>query len=195
MGVNLGNGYLTRKTGAEIVLYLSRSMMLKKVTEAINGSEIWYDNILNDWSSLVKTVSENELFFVKSAPTGVPNFAVLSVEEVVEVYYKGLKAALDHSMEKVGITINWSDKWIGMCSGGARVNIAMQPVIKEQIGNRYMLVLCPNHKIELAICGTFDLSNLNVLSETNLTKVCYLFAKQVYDGDCSSNKQYFRLVL
>ena len=125
MGVNLGNSYLTRKAGAEIVLYLSRSMMLKKVTETINISEIWYYNILNDWSSSVKTMSENELFFVKSVPTGVPNFAVLSVEEVVEVDYEGPKTALNYSMEKVGITINWSDKWIGMCPGGARVNIAM----------------------------------------------------------------------
>ena len=58
-----------------------------------------------------------------------------------------------------------------------------------------MLILCPNHKIELAIRGTSDLSNLNAQSETNLTNVCYLFAKQIYDGDCSSNKQCFRLVL
>ena len=61
MGVNLGNSYLTRKAGTEIVHYLSRSLMLKKVTEAIDGSEIR------------KTMYENELFLVKSAPTGVPN--------------------------------------------------------------------------------------------------------------------------
>ena len=133
MGVNLGKPYLTRKTWAEIALYLSRSIMLEKVTEAINGSEIWYYNILNDGSSSVKTMNENELFFVKSAPTRVPNFAVLSVEEVVGVDYKGLKAALDHSMEKVGITINRSDKGIGMCPGGARVNITMQQVVKNRL--------------------------------------------------------------
>ena len=39
--------------------------------------------------------------------------------------HEGLKVALDHSMEKLGITINGSDKEIGMCSNGARVNTAM----------------------------------------------------------------------
>ena len=62
-----------------------------------------------------------------------------------------------------------------MCSNGARVNTAMHWVVKKQIGNHYMLVLCPNHKIKLAIHGAFDLSNLNTLPETNLTNVYYLF--------------------
>ena len=73
MVVNLGNSYLTRKAGTEIVHYLSRSLMLKKVTEPINGSEIRYYSILNDVTSSAKTMDENELFLVKSAPTGVPN--------------------------------------------------------------------------------------------------------------------------
>ena len=65
-------------------------------------------------------------YFLSSLPpTGVPNFVVLSVEEVVEADHEGLKAALDHSVEKLGITINGSDKEIGMCSNGARVNTAM----------------------------------------------------------------------
>ena len=46
---------------------------------------------------------------------------------------------------------------IGMCSDGARVNIVMQRVVKEQTGDHYMLVLFPNHKIELAIHDDFDL--------------------------------------
>ena len=91
MGVNLGNDYLTRKGG---------SSMLKKVTEPINGSEIRYYSILNYGSSLAKTMDGNELFLVKSAPTGVPNLAVLSVKEVIEADHEGLKAALDHSKEK-----------------------------------------------------------------------------------------------
>ena len=81
MGVNLGNGYLTRNAGAEIVHYLIRSSMLKKVTEPIKGSEIRYYSVLNNGSSSAKTIDENELFLVKSSPTAVPNFAVLSVEK------------------------------------------------------------------------------------------------------------------
>ena len=131
--------------------------MLKKVTEPINGSEIQYYSILNNKSSLAKTMDENEVFLVKSAPAGVPNFAVLSVEEVVEADHEGFKEVLDHSMEKVGITINRSDKEIGICSNGAQVNIAMHQVIKEQISDHYMLVLCPNHKIKFAIHDAFDL--------------------------------------
>ena len=117
MSVNQRNSYLTRKAGTEIVHYLSRSSMLKKLTEPINGSEIRYYSILNDGISSAKTMDENKLFLVKSAPTGVPNFAVLSVEEVAEADHEGLKAALG-SMEKVDITINRSDKETGMCSSG-----------------------------------------------------------------------------
>ena len=57
-----------------------------------------------------------------------------------------------------------------------------------------MLVLCPNHKIDLAIHDAFDLSSLNALSETNLTNVFY-FAEQIHDEGCLSDKQCFRLVL
>ena len=189
MGVNLGNGYLTRKAGAEIVHYFSQSLMFKKVTEPINGSEIWYYSVLNNGSRSAKTMDKNELFLVKSAPIGVPNF-VLSVEEVVKADHEGLKADLEHSMEKVGITVNRSDKEIGMCSDGAWVNIVMHQVIKEQIGDLYMLVLCPNYKIELAIHDAFDLSHLNALSETNLTNVYYLFCwEDCYCEDWSSDKQ------
>ena len=75
------------------------------------------------------------------------------------------------------ITINRSDKEIGMCSDGARVNMAIHWVVKEQIGQHYMLVLCPNHKIELAIHDAFDLFNLKPLSEINLRNVYYLFSR------------------
>ena len=51
----------------------------------------------------------------------------------------------------------------------------MHQVVKELTCDYYMLVLCPNHKIELAIHDAFDLSNLNAPSETNLTNVYYLF--------------------
>ena len=151
--------------------------MLKKVTEPINIYDIQYYSILNEGSRSAKTMDKNELFLCKSVLTGVPNFAVLSVEEVVKADHEGLKAALGHSVEKVGISINRSDKEIGMCSDVAPVNIAMHRVVKEQIGDCYMLVLCPNHKIELAIHGAFDLSNLNALSESNLTNVYYLFCR------------------
>ena len=118
MGINLGNGYLTSQAGAEIVHYLIQSLMLKKVTKPINGSEIQYHSVLNDRSSSAKTMYENELFLVTPAPTGVPNLSVLSVEEVVETDHEGLKAVLDHAMEKVAITINRSDKEIEMCTDG-----------------------------------------------------------------------------
>ena len=64
--------------------------MLRKVTEPINRSEIRYYSILNDGSILPETIDKNELFLVKSAPTGVPNFTVLSEEEVVEADHEGL---------------------------------------------------------------------------------------------------------
>ena len=71
--------------------------------------------------------------------------------------------------------INRLYKESGVCSIGARVNIVMHRVVKEQVGDHYNLVLCPNHKIELAIHDAFHLSNLNPLSETNLANVYHLF--------------------
>ena len=176
-GVNLENGYLTRKSRAEIVHYLSQSAMLKKVTEPINGLEIRCYGVLNDRSSSAKTMDEHELFLVKSAPTGVPKFAVLSVEEVVEADHEGLGSFRMFRGKRPFITINRSDKKIGMSSDGARVNIAMHRVVKEQIGHHNMLVLCPNHKIKLAIHDAFDLYNLNTLSEINLANVYDLFRR------------------
>ena len=72
--------------------------MIKKVTEPINRSEKQYYIALNDRSSLAKTMDKNELFLVKSAPAGVSNFPLLSVEDVVETDHEGLKAALDHTI-------------------------------------------------------------------------------------------------
>ena len=81
-----------------------------------------------------------------------------------------------------------------MCSNGARVNIAMHRVIKKMTSHHYMLVLCPNHKIELAIHDAFDLSNFNALSETNLTNVYYLFRRANLRWRLSSDNQCFRLL-
>ena len=67
MGVNLGNGYLTRNAGAEIVHYLIRSSMLKKVTEPIKGSEIRYYSVLNNGSSSAKTITKMS-YFLSSLP-------------------------------------------------------------------------------------------------------------------------------
>ena len=46
-------------------------------------------------------------------------------------------------------------------------------LIKNEIGEHYLLTLCPAHKIELAIENVFELSALN----TDYVNVFYLFKK------------------
>ena len=177
MEVKLGAGYLDRKAGAEMVGFLGRSSMAKQVTEPINDGRVKYYSILNDGSSSAKTMDEKELFLIKTASNGKPNFSVLSLEEIEEADAEGLKNALKKSITKSKITVDRRDHEIGMCTDGAPVNIAMHSLVMNDVGEHLMLILCPNHKIELGIRDAFIDENLNTSSEKNLSDVYYLFKK------------------
>ena len=104
-------------------------------------------------------------------------FSILSLKAIEKANTESLKEALGKSIEKVEITINHSDKEIGMCTDGAPVKVKMHRLVKEDIGEHYMLILCPNHKIELGIHDAFNISSLNTYSEKNLIDVYYLFKR------------------
>ena len=64
-----------------------------------------------------------------------------------------------------------------MCTDGAPVNVKMHRLIKNELGEHYLLTLCPAHKIELAIKDVFELSNLNNDCNTDYVNIFYLFKK------------------
>ena len=53
----------------------------------------------------------------------------------------------------------------------------MHDLIKAELGDPYMLSLCPAHKIELAIRDAFEQSELNNSCNDDYTNIYYLFKK------------------
>ena len=177
LSVNVGSGYLNNKAAAEMVSFLSKSIRVKSITEPINSGEIRYYSVFNDGSSSAKNMNEKELFLMKSAPTGTPSFSVMSLEEPQETNAQGLKEAMDNSIKKMKIKTPRSQKEIGMCTDGAPVNIAMHRLVKDEIGEHYLLILCPNHKVELAVHDGFNVSAMNNECEKDLSDIYYLFKR------------------
>ena len=64
---------------------------------------------------------------------------------------------------------------IDMCTDGAPVNVGMYWLVKEEVGEHFMLTLCPAHKIELAISNSFKESTLNNMCSQNYVNIFYLF--------------------
>ena len=67
-----------------MVKYISKSMKVKNITEPLNNGETIYNyySVRNDGSSSAKTMDEKELFLIKNAPSGIPKFSIMSLEEV-----------------------------------------------------------------------------------------------------------------
>lgn len=175
--VDLGNSYTTDTAGAEIIKYLSKSNLIKNITEPINSNSVKYYSIMNDGSSSAKTMDEKELFVIKTASQGTPKFTVMSLEEPEDTNAEGLKKAMEASVTKLNLTCRRSDKEIGMCTDGASVNVKMHRLVKADIGEHYLLVLCPCHKIELAMNDAFKNSTLNSRCEEDSKNIYYLFKK------------------
>ncbi len=174
--VDIGNSYLN-KAGVEIISFVGRSIQIKSITEPINSGEIRYYSIFNDGSCSAKTMNEKELFLMKSASTGTPSSSVMSLEEPQETNAQGLKEAMDNSIKKMEIEMPRSQKEIGMCMDGAPVNVAMHRLVKEEIGDHYLLILCPNHKVELAIHDAFNESMMNNDCKKDLSDIYYFFKR------------------
>ena len=58
---------------------------------------------MNDGSSSAKTMDEKDLFLIKTAPSGIPKFSIMSLEEVQDAYVEGLIVALEKSLEKLSL--------------------------------------------------------------------------------------------
>ena len=64
-----------------------------------------------------------------------------------------------------------------MCTEGAPVNVKMHQLIQTELGEHYLLTLCPDHKIELVIMDSFEQSDLNNNCNKDYVNVYYLFKK------------------
>ena len=160
-----------------MVKYLSKSTLLTNITEPLNENRISYYGVMNDGSSSTKTMDEKELFVIKTAATGVPKFSVMSLEDVADANAEGLKTALENLVGKLNLTVQCKDKELGLCTDGAPVNVKMHRLVKEEIGEHYQLILCPAHKIELAMHDAFKKLQINTDVEKDCINIYYFFKR------------------
>ena len=175
--VDLGSSYTSDTSAAEIVRYLSKSNLIKNIREPVNSNAVKYYSVMNDGSSSAKTMDEKELFLMKTAAEGYPKYTVMSLEEPENAHAEGLKRAMENSFEKLNLVSPRKDKELGMCTDGASVNVVLHRLVKEEMGEHYLLVLCPSHKVELALKDSFKESTLNDRCEEDLRNTYYLFKK------------------
>ena len=175
--VDLGDGYLTDKGGAEIASYISVSKRMKKITEPLNQGICHYYSVLMDGSSSVKILDEKELYVIKTCVGGEPKFQVMSLEEPDESNAEGLKNAFENSVSKMKFNFDRRSKEIGMCSDAAAVNVKLHKLLKPDMGEHYLLTLCPGHKVELALGDAFKISILNTSTEKDYKDIYYFFKK------------------
>lgn len=175
--VDLGSSYNSDKLGKEIVSYISKIIVLTEITEPLNSNAMNYYSILNDGSSSAKTMDEKEIFLIKTGATGTPKFEVMSLEEPKSCNAEGLQKSSTAATDGMNFTFPRSQKELGMCSDGASVNVKLHRLVQEELGAHYTLVLCPSHKVELAIGDAFKLSELNSQCQEDVKNVYHLFKK------------------
>ena len=175
--LDIGNAYTHAKSGAEMLSYLAQSNKIQKITDPLNNDECHYYSVLFDGSSNAKTNDEKELFLIKTCLNGSASINVMSLECVEDTTAPGLKISLENSIEKMKFTFDRKTKEVDMCSDGAAVNKAAYNLIKPDMGEHYLLILCPAHKHELAIKDAFKISEFNNEVGKDLTDAFYFFKK------------------
>ena len=176
--VDLGTGYLNRQACHEMVIHLSKSLIIENITEPLNEGERLYFSLLFDGSSSAKTMDEKEVYIIKTCDKGTPRYDVLALEQPDDANALGLKKSLDDAVSKAKFTFDRKNREIGLGSDGTNTNKALFRLEKEQIGDHLILILCLNHKLELAIHDAFEKnSSLNEDAEEQLSGTYYLFRR------------------
>ena len=101
----------------------------------------------------------------------------MSLEEVKESSLPSLKATLEESIRKMSFIFEWKSREVGMCSDSRSINVAAYNLAKEDLAEHYLLILCPAHKLELAIKNAFKTSNFNEEVRKDLNDIFYFFRK------------------
>ena len=175
--VDLGSGYLNDSSASEMMKYIAISTRMNNITEPLNSGAQNYYSVLFDGGSSSKCLDEKELFVLTTCAAGTPKFVIASLEEPEECNAPGIKASMGNSIDKMGFTFERKNKEIGMCSDSAAINRAVYNLLRDELGNQYLLMLCPSHKFELAIAAAFQPSALNTVTEKCYNDVYYLFKK------------------
>lgn len=101
----------------------------------------------------------------------------MTVEEPEDADADGLKVAMENSFEKLELTIDRKEHEIGLCSDGAAVNHSLFEKVKADIGDHYVKVWCPNHRVELAVRDAFKENDFNNICEKDHSNIYYLFKR------------------
>ena len=64
-----------------------------------------------------------------------------------------------------------------MCSDSKNANVAAYNLNNEDVEEHYLLILCPAHKLELAIKDAFKTTNFNEEVQKDLNDIFYFFGK------------------
>ena len=152
-------------------MYLSKSKVETEIVELINERTAKFYSVHNNGSSAAKIMDE-ELFLTKLLSNGKVKFQFMSLEEPVNADANGLKASLDKSLSKLNLSVPHEH-----CEIGMRTDVAKYRLVKEEVSEQYMLMLCPAHKIELAISDAFKEYALNDMSSQNYINIFYLFRR------------------
>ena len=77
--VELGNGFLTNKSGWEMTIYLNTSLLRDTIVQPLNEKYHLYFSLLYNGSSAEKINDEKELYIIKTYNQDTPKFDVLSL--------------------------------------------------------------------------------------------------------------------
>ena len=175
--VDVGNAYLTDRSGREMLVHLSKSLLQRNVIDPLNTGARLYFSLLYDGSSSAKTNDEKELYLIKTCDKGRPAFDVLSLQEPASVDTVGLKSSMDKAVQEAKLTIPRKHHEIGVGSDGTSANKRLFLLEKQDVGDHLVFIWCSSHKLELAVKDAFKDVNLDWEAQQQLENEYYLFKK------------------
>ena len=156
-----------------MVLYLSKSIVEENIAIPLNERKRLYFSMLFDGSSNAKTMDEKEVYVIKTCEDGKPRYDVLSLEQPEDANAARLKFSLEDANEKAKFSFNRCERETGLGSDGTNTNKRLYELEKEDVGDHLCLILCLNHKLELAVHKAFQQSSLNEDAEKQLVLTYY----------------------
>ena len=177
-GVDLGSAYCDDTSCSKMIKYLSVSSK-ETFVAPLNDSELHYYSLMSDGSSSAKTMDEKELVLIKTCQNGLPKVNVLRLVEPEEGDQHGIKKAIDSAVSSASFSFQRAERESGICTDAAAVNSAAYRLMREELGDHYLLMLCPAYTLELSIKDAFTAIGLDSKCNDIYTSIYYLFKKQI----------------
>ena len=159
-----------------MIKYLSVSIK-EPFVAPLNDSELHYYSLMSDGFSSAKTMDEIELVLIKTCQNGLPKCDVLRLIEPEEGDQHGIKKAINSAVSSASFSFQRAERDIGICTDTAAVTIAAYRLTREELGEHYLLMLCPAHTLELAIKDAFTAIGLDSKCNDDYTSIYYLCKK------------------